>query len=199
MTNKYTCEKIEPELSAKFCEGDPSAIADVYNKMKDQSLSWACRHIGENFNFQDAEQASSEAWLKLLKSKHTIRDSRTIMAFLKKAVNSTCLDMLRRVTSRKEESVSSLEEGEGRVLNDLVCIRSQTPYATLVNKEEKATLKKIISSLDTIYFEALVGFLEGRSYAALAEQCDCPIGTVKRRIFHARKLVMERSAHLREV
>ena len=115
------------------------AVEEVYTKMRDQALSWACRHIGKNFNFQDAEQASSEGWLKLLKSKHTIRDPRTIMAFLKRAVNNVCLDMLRRVSSRKEEALGALEEEAGvQVLSSIACNRSMTPYENLV---KKATLK----------------------------------------------------------
>ncbi len=197
MENKV--EKISNAVLRRFCEGDNTAISEVYTKLNDTVVGWASSHIGEYFKIQDAEQAASEAWLKVLKTKHTLRDHRTAVSFIKRVTNNCCLDMLRKKNVRREETLEKESPEYGSFRNEIECSHSGNPEDNMVNLEEMQILRSLIASLDPIYYEALTGFLEDRSYAAIAEQCDCPLGTAKRRIHHAKKMLMERSEYLREV
>ena len=196
-----SCEiknKIPAEVLYRFCEGDNEAIAEVFSNLQDTVLGWASSYISDNFKFQDAEQAASEAWLKVLKTKSSLKDPSTTVSFIKRVTKNCCLDMLRKSSVRKEESLDQDNTDAGFLRNTVECNRTESPEAAMIKKEELKTLRSLVASLDPIYFEALNGFLEGRSYAAIAEMCDCPLGTVQRRIFHARKTLMERSKYLRE-
>ena len=189
--------KIPTDVLKRFCEGDNEAITEVFVNLKETVLGWASSYISDNFKFHDAEQAASEVWLKVLKTKSSLKDPSTAVSFIKRVTNNQCLDMLRKISIRKEESMDQERADSGMVRNTIECNRFVSPEDALVKKEELKTLRSLVASLDPIYFEALNGFLEGRSYAAIAEMCDCPLGTVQRRIFHARKLIMERSENLR--
>lgn len=196
-----SCEiknKIPADVLKRFCEGDSEAITEVFLNLQETVLGWASSYISDNFKFHDAEQAASEAWLKVLKTKSSLKDPSTAVAFIKRVTNNQCLDMLRKSSVRKEESIDQERADSGFIRNTIECNRNTSPEEVMIKNEELKILRSLVASLDPIYFEALNGFLEGRSYAAIAEMCDCPLGTVQRRIFHARKTIMERSKYLRE-
>lgn len=72
-----------------------------------------------------------------------------------------------------------------------------TPIDMLVSKEKISDLNYSISRLATIYREIIVRFyLREQSIADISRDLDIPIGTVKRRLFDARKNLKERLVNM---
>jgi RNA polymerase sigma-70 factor (ECF subfamily) len=92
-----------------------------------------------------------------------------------------------------ESTLVSPEEGEepSRVENELS--DGETPEAVLASKEIAATVNAAIDALSEDLRQAIVlREIEGLSYEEIAEVMNCPIGTVRSRIFRAREAIATR-------
>jgi RNA polymerase sigma-70 factor (ECF subfamily) len=67
-----------------------------------------------------------------------------------------------------------------------------SPEAELIAEESELKVMKFIETIDV---ETKTAFalreIEGRSYEEIARVLNCPIGTVRSRIFRARQLILE--------
>jgi RNA polymerase sigma-70 factor (ECF subfamily) len=92
-----------------------------------------------------------------------------------------------------ESTLVSPEEGEepSRVENELS--DGETPEAVLASKEIAATVNAAIDALSDDLRQAIVlREIEGLSYEEIADVMNCPIGTVRSRIFRAREAIATR-------
>jgi RNA polymerase sigma-70 factor (ECF subfamily) len=89
-----------------------------------------------------------------------------------------------------ESALLSSEDGEepSRVENELS--DGSTPDAVLASKEIAATVNAAIDALSEDLRQAIVlREIEGLSYEEIADVMNCPIGTVRSRIFRAREAI----------
>jgi RNA polymerase sigma-70 factor (ECF subfamily) len=108
------------------------------------------------------------------------------------AVNTAkkALVELKRDPLVMESSRVSTDEGEepSRVENELS--DGETPEALLASKEIAATVNAAIDALSEDLRQAIVlREIEGLSYEEIADVMNCPIGTVRSRIFRAREAI----------
>ena len=92
-----------------------------------------------------------------------------------------------------ESSMLSTDDGEepSRVENELS--DGETPEAVLATKEIAATVNAAIDALSEDLRQAIVlREIEGLSYEEIADVMNCPIGTVRSRIFRAREAIATR-------
>jgi RNA polymerase sigma-70 factor (ECF subfamily) len=89
-----------------------------------------------------------------------------------------------------ESAMVSTDEGEepSRAENELS--NGETPEAVLASKEIAATVNAAIDALSEDLRQAIVlREIEGLSYEEIADVMNCPIGTVRSRIFRAREAI----------
>jgi RNA polymerase sigma-70 factor (ECF subfamily) len=92
-----------------------------------------------------------------------------------------------------ESARSSGEDGEetSRIENELS--DGETPEALLASKEIAAAVNAAIGALSEDLRQAItLREIEGLSYEEIAELMNCPIGTVRSRIFRAREAIATR-------
>lgn len=92
-----------------------------------------------------------------------------------------------------ESALTSLEDEDetSRVENELS--DGETPEAVLASKEIATTVNAAIEALSDDLRQAItLREIEGLSYEEIAEVMNCPIGTVRSRIFRAREAIAER-------
>lgn len=111
------------------------------------------------------------------------------------AVNTAkkALVELKRDPLVTESALSSREDDEepSRVENELS--DGETPDALLASKEIAATVNAAIEALSDDLRQAItLREIEGLSYEEIATVMNCPIGTVRSRIFRAREAIAER-------
>jgi RNA polymerase sigma-70 factor, ECF subfamily len=108
------------------------------------------------------------------------------------AVNSAkkSLSDLKRDPLVLEGNRAGQEEGEetSRVENELT--DGETPEALLASKEIAAAVNSAIEALSEDLRQAItLREIEGLSYEEISEAMNCPIGTVRSRIFRAREAI----------
>jgi RNA polymerase sigma-70 factor (ECF subfamily) len=92
-----------------------------------------------------------------------------------------------------ESALASRDEDDetSRVGSELT--DSETPEAVLASKELAATVNAAVEALSEELRQAItLREIEGLSYEEIADVMNCPIGTVRSRIFRAREAIAER-------
>jgi RNA polymerase sigma-70 factor (ECF subfamily) len=111
------------------------------------------------------------------------------------AVNTAkkALVELKRDPLISEAAFATSEDSDetSRVENELS--DRETPEALMASKEIAATVNAAIDALSEDLRQAItLREIEGLSYEEIAEVMNCPIGTVRSRIFRAREAIAER-------
>jgi RNA polymerase sigma-70 factor (ECF subfamily) len=108
------------------------------------------------------------------------------------AVNTAkkALGELKRDLLVSESSLHSGDEGEEPSRAENVLTDGETPEAILASKEIAAAVNAAIEALSEDLRQAVtLREIEGLSYEEIAEVMNCPIGTVRSRIFRAREAI----------
>ncbi len=111
------------------------------------------------------------------------------------AVNTAkkALMELKRDPTVSESALASRDDDDetSRVENELT--DGETPDAVLASKQIAAAVNSAIESLSEDLRQAItLREIEGLSYEEIAELMNCPIGTVRSRIFRAREAIATR-------
>ena len=98
------------------------------------------------------------------------------------------MDLKRNPTVSENASKSDDDDETSRVENELTS--SETPEAVLASKEIAQIINAAMEALPEELREAItLREIEGLSYEEISEAMDCPIGTVRSRIFRAREAI----------
>ena len=140
----------------------------------------ALRMLG---NEQDALDASQEAFFRAYRALDRFRGGSKFSVWLYRVTGNICLDMLRKAGRRRESSLSDEEAGE----LDLPDERFD-PQRELEKRELQRAVRRNLAKLGPDFRQALVlRDINGLSYEEIGHVLDLEPGTVKSRIFRARR------------
>jgi len=138
-------------------------------------------------NREDAQDMTQEAFLKAYSSLSSFRGDSKFSSWLYRIVSNVCLDFKRR-QGRRPSSSLTVEDDEGENIQLDIADESQSPEALL---ERKMTREAVRAGLQQLPDEQrqilLLREIQGLSYEEIGEAMGLEAGTVKSRIFRARK------------
>jgi RNA polymerase sigma-70 factor (ECF subfamily) len=139
------------------------------------------------------EDIAQETFIRAYQALHQFRGDAQFYTWLYRiAVNTakkTLLDMKRDPTVPEAALRASADEDE-TYLSGLELIGTETPETLLAAKDIANAVNAALDALPEDLRQALtLRELDGLSYEEIAEIMDCPVGTVRSRIFRSREAI----------
>ena len=135
-------------------------------------------------NSEEAQDLVQETYLKALKYRDKFADASNLKAWLYTIMKNTFINTYRRSVKTRQIITQTDDLSMVKPLNG-----SNSPSA-----ESQINLKHIQNAVDSLEDDYKIPFTryhDGFKYKEIADELDLPIGTVKSRIFLARKRLME--------
>ena len=169
-------------------QGDKQAYNLLVGKYQQKILRLVSRFIRDSMECEDVTQ---EAFIKAYRALPNFRGESAFYTWLYRIAVNTAKNYL--VSARRRppsQDLDAQEASNSRAGANLVDLN--TPESTLMNDELLSVIRCTIAELPDNLRDAIVyREFDGMSYEEIAEVMDCPIGTVRSRIFRARETLEE--------
>jgi len=182
--------EIDQQLVERAQRGDKHAFELLVAKYQRKLARLLSRFVRDSAEVEDVTQ---EAFIKAYRALPSFRGESAFYTWLYRIGINTAKNYLvalgRRAPTTTEidsEEAESYEEGE--LLRDI-----RTPESELMTKQIAMTVNEAVEGLPEELKTAIsLREIEGLSYEEIAGIMDCPIGTVRSRIFRAREAIAEK-------
>jgi len=168
-------------------KGEQKAFELLMSKYQRRLIRLISRFVKDEHEVNDVAQ---EAMIRAYRALPNFRGHSAFYTWLYRIAINTAKNFL--VTSGKLPFVSAEtanEDGDILDLSDQIA-DYHTPEAEMINREILQTVELTISHLPEDLRKAItLREMEGLSYEEIAKIMDCPIGTVRSRIFRAREVI----------
>lgn len=168
--------------------GDVNAFELLVREYEKNVYNLALRMVK---NPDDAADMTQEAFIKAYNSLSSFRGDSKFSVWLYRIVSNVCLDYLRSVSRHPAVSLS-VENDEGEETELDIPDESQSPEELLERKLTRESVRRGLEALPEDYRQILLlREIQGLSYDEIADILALELGTVKSRIFRARKKLCE--------
>ena len=175
----------EREIVNRVISGDTEAFEALVLEHQNKVYSLALRMVG---NEEDARDMAQEAFIRAYGSLAGFRGDSKFSVWLYRLTSNICIDFLR--SRGKKRTVSMTWAGdEGEDAGELeIPDETWSPENQLERSLTRESVRRGLESLSPQYREILLlREINGLSYAEIAGALSLEEGTVKSRIFRARK------------
>ena len=164
--------------------GDVDAFGLLVTAYEKNVFNVALQMLG---NREDAQDIAQEAFLKAYNSLSSFRGDSKFSSWLYRIVSNLCLDFKRR-QSRRPSSSLTVEDDDGENVQLDIADESQSPETLLERKLTREAVRRGLAELPEEQRQILLlREIQGLSYEEIGEAMGLEAGTVKSRIFRARK------------
>lgn len=172
-------------LVARAQEGDQVAFGMLVRKYQNKLIQLVSRLVGEG----DAPDVAQESFIKAYRALKSFRGQSAFYTWLYRiGINSAknhLVSRSRRPTNQDIDVNDAEMFGHTEQLSDI-----DSPEAILLSDEIRDKIASTIGKLPPDLRQAItLRELDGLSYDEIAKVMECPIGTVRSRIFRARETI----------
>ncbi len=167
-------------------QGDKSAFDHLVRKYQNKIILLVNRYVKDPSEAQDVTQ---EAFIKAYRALGNFRGDSAFYTWLYRIAINTAKNYLVSRARRHSEFEVDVTEAE-QVYNAPQLKGLDTPDQELHNDEIIAAISSAMDKLPEDMRNAIMlREFEGMSYEEIAHTMDCPVGTVRSRIFRAREAI----------
>lgn len=187
-------QQLDEQLVARAQAGDNRAFDLLVRKYQTRIIQLCNRLVGD----ADSMDVAQEAFIKAFRALKGFRGQSAFYTWLYRIAINTSKNHL--VARKRRPSYQDIDVQDAELFGHTEHLSDvDTPEAELLSDEIRQKVGEVISGLPADLRQAItLRELEGLSYEEIAEAMDCPIGTVRSRIFRARAAVDEVVAPLME-
>jgi RNA polymerase sigma-70 factor (ECF subfamily) len=178
-------ETIDEQLVALAQNGDQRAFELLVRKYQYKILQLVGRLVGDG----DAPDVAQETFIKAYRAMAGFRGQSAFYTWLYRIAINTAKNHIiargRRPSGQDIDVGDAEQYGHTEFLSDV-----DTPESVVLSDEIRRKVAEAIQKLPSDLRQAItLRELEGLSYEEIAQVMDCPIGTVRSRIFRAREAI----------
>ncbi|MCQ8118446.1 MULTISPECIES: RNA polymerase sigma factor RpoE [Methylomonas] len=179
-------EDLDQELVRRVQQGDKSAFDLLVIKYQHKIVHLVNRYVKDPSEAQDVAQ---DTFIKAYRALGDFRGDSAFYTWLYRIAINTAKNYLLSRSRRHFDYEIDVQDAE-QVENAPQLKDIETPENLLMNEQIVAVIKSAIERLpEEMRIAITLREFEGMSYEEIAEAMDCPIGTVRSRIFRAREAI----------
>lgn len=187
--------EVDQELVVRVQQGDKKALDLLVLKYQQKVANLVSRYIRDQSETLDVTQ---EAFIKAYRALPNFRGESAFYTWLYRIAINTAKNLLvaqgRRPPGNDVDAETAEQLDVGTRLKE-----HTTPESHLLTEEIAETVRKAMDDLPEDLRTAIsLRELEGLSYEEIANAMECPVGTVRSRIFRARAAIDSRLKPLLE-
>lgn len=173
-------------LVERVQKGDKAAFNALVLKYQHKIVKLVSRYVNDQ---SDAYDIAQEAFIKAYRALPRFRGDSAFYTWLYRIAINTAKNHIVANKRRPEDQQVDLQDSEQYDIQARLK-HFDTPEGLLLSDEIRQTVERAIGGLPEELRTAIVlRELEGMSYEEIAEAMDCPVGTVRSRIFRAREAI----------
>jgi RNA polymerase sigma-70 factor, ECF subfamily len=181
-----TQDDSDQQLVERVQAGDKAAFDLLVRKYQHRVLKLVSRFVSDA---AEAEDVAQEAFLKAYRALASFRGDSAFYTWLYRIAINTAKNAL--VSNRRRPVDFDLDLQDPEQYDRHARLKEgDTPEGVLLTEEIRSVVERAMEQLPEDLRTAIVlRELEGLSYEEIAEAMDCPVGTVRSRIFRAREAI----------
>ncbi len=188
-----TTEVTDAQLVKRVQKGDKGAFDLLVLKYQHKIVNLVMRYV------RDPDQAldiTQEAFLKAYRALPRFRGDSAFYTWLYRIAVNTAKNYLAAQRRRPMDVELDMQDPEQYDLHAKLK-ETDTPEGVTLSQELNKTVERAIAALpDDLRTAIVLRELEGMSYEEIAQAMECPVGTVRSRIFRARDAISKKIDNL---
>lgn len=177
---------VDQQLVERVQKGDKRAFDLLVLKYQHKIFAVISRFIRDHAEVQDVAQ---DAFIKAYRALPNFRGESAFYTWMYRIAINTAKNYLVARNRRPPASDLDIEDAEFFAGNDAMH-EMNTPERNLLRDELQAVIDQAFRDLpEDLRMAVTLREIDGLSYEEIAEAMDCPIGTVRSRIFRAREAI----------
>lgn len=178
---------IDWELVQRVQAGDTRAFEILVNKYQRKVARLLSRMVRDPDDIDDIVQ---DAFIKAYRALGNFRGESAFYTWLYRIAINTAKNFL-LASNRRPSALREMGDDESETFDDSDTLSDiDTPESVLLSRQIAATVNQAVEELPEELKNAIVlREIEGLSYEEIADAMNCPIGTVRSRIFRAREAI----------
>ncbi len=182
-------KRADQALVERVQRGDRGAFDVLVRKYQNKILNLIIRYVHDPSEAQDVAQ---EAFIKAYKALGNFRGDSAFYTWLYRIAINTAKNFLVAQGRRPPGSDIDAQDAEQYDVDSRLKERDTPEHELLKNELERTVFDAISDLPEDLRTAITLREMEGMSYEDIATAMDCPIGTVRSRIFRAREAIDER-------
>jgi len=176
----------DQQLVDRVRAGDKNAFNFLVLRYQNRVAALVARFIKDH---QEVEDVTQEAFIKAYRALHLFRGDSAFYTWLYRIAVNTAKNNL--VTRGRRPPARDLDAGEAELVDIGSPLRDhETPEGSLATAALKEAVEKAIEELpEDLRTAFTLREFSGLSYEDITEVMNCPVGTVRSRIFRAREAI----------
>jgi RNA polymerase sigma-70 factor (ECF subfamily) len=186
-------QQIDEELVRRVQQGEKKAFDILVRKYQYKIAQLINRYINDPHEALDVAQ---ESFIKAYRALPSFRGESAFYTWLYRIAINTAKNHIAMRARRPSEDEIEIEEAEQ--FESAVHLRDQeTPEGLILTEELARFIQQALDELPEELRTAIsLREFDGLSYEEIAEVMNCPVGTVRSRLFRAREAIDKKLEHL---
>ena len=186
MAEVTTLQDLDLELVRRVQRGDSAAFDLLVRKYQHRTVALIGRYVHD---WSEAQDVAQDTFIRAYRAMGNFRGDAQFSTWLHRIAVNTAKNHL--VANKRRPPGDDVDIDDAEQFESGLRLRdNDTPERELMRHEMEQTVMRAVEALpEELRVAITLREVEGLSYEEIAQQMQCPIGTVRSRIFRARDAI----------